>query len=130
MRDGTLKWVLTALRVPARARSARPYGVLHRRHVRPGEKGGGAVGKTKRGKGTKLTAVAASSGSPLAVSVASASPHEVKLVEQTLEWRFVEEKPKRLIGDRAYDSDPLDAQLGCRSIEMIMPHRRRRRKPK
>ena len=54
-------------------------------------------------------AVADSSGLPFAVSEASASPHEVKLVEQTLEWRFVEEKPKRLIGDRAYDSDPLDA---------------------
>jgi transposase len=75
-------------------------------------------------------AVADSSGLPLAVSVASASPHEVTLVEQTLESRFLLEKPKRLIGDRAYDSDPLDAELGYRSIEMIAPHRRRRRKPK
>jgi transposase len=75
-------------------------------------------------------AVADSSGLPLAVSVASASPHEVTLVEQTLESRFLLEKPKRLIGDRAYDSDPLDAEFGYRSIEMIAPHRRRRRKPK
>ena len=75
-------------------------------------------------------AVADSSGLPLAVSVASASPHEVTLVEQTLESRFLLEKPKRLIGDRAYDSDPLDAELGYRNIEMIAPHRRRRRKPK
>jgi transposase len=75
-------------------------------------------------------AVADSSGLPLAVSVASASPHEVTLVEQTLESGFLLEKPKRLIGDRAYDSDPLDAELGYRSIEMIAPHRRRRRKPK
>ena len=75
-------------------------------------------------------AVADSSGLPLAVSVASASPHEVTLVEQTLESRFLLEKPKRLIGDRAYDSDPLDVELGYRSIEMIAPHRRSRRKPK
>ncbi|MDQ3302242.1 MAG: IS5 family transposase [Actinomycetota bacterium] len=68
--------------------------------------------------------------SPLGVSVASASPHEVTLVEQTPESRCVEEKPKRLIGDRAYDSDPLHTELECRSIEMIAPHRRRRRKPK
>jgi transposase len=75
-------------------------------------------------------AVADSSGLPLAVSVASASPHEVTLVKQTLESRFLLEKPKRLIGDRAYDSDPLDAELEYRSIEMIAPHRMRRRKPK
>ena len=54
-----------------------------------------------------------------AVSVTSASPHEVTLVEQPLESRFVDEKPKRLIGDRAYDSDPLDAELECQGIEMI-----------
>lgn len=46
-------------------------------------------------------AVADGSSLPIAVSLASASPHEVTLVEQTLEARFVEEKPKRLIGDRA-----------------------------
>jgi hypothetical protein len=33
-----------------------------------------------------------------------------------------------LIGDRAYDSDTLDAELGCQGIGMIAPHRRRRRK--
>ena len=103
--------------------------MLHRRHVRRREKGGGGVGKTKRGKGTKLIAVADSSGLPLAVSVESASPHEVTLVERALESRFVEEKPKRLIGDRAYDSDPLDTELRRQGIEMIAPHRRRRKKP-
>src|SRR5215207_4908976 len=66
------------------------------------------------------------SGLPISVHVASASPHEVTLVERTLESRFVEEKPKRLIGDRAYDSDPLDAELGSQGIEMIAPHRERR----
>jgi transposase len=36
--------------------------------------GGGCVGKTKRGKGTKLMAIADSSGLPVAVHAASASP--------------------------------------------------------
>lgn len=31
-------------------------------------------------------------------------------------------KPKKLIGDMAYDSDGLDAQLAKRGIEMIAPH--------
>jgi transposase len=88
------------------------------------------VGTTKRGKGTKLMALADRSGVPLAVCAASASPHEVTLVEEVLAASFVCERPKRLIGDRAYDSDPLDAALRAKGIEMIAPHRRNRRRPK
>ncbi len=88
------------------------------------------MGKTKRGKGTKLMALADASGLPLAVCAASASPHEVTLVEATLAASFLDEQPERLIGDRAYDSDPLDAELAKMGIEMIAPHRRNRRKPK
>jgi transposase len=63
-------------------------------------------------------------GLPLAVHVASASPHETKLVEATLENRFFADLPERLIGDRAYDSDRLDEQLmNHYGIEMIAPHR-------
>jgi transposase len=87
------------------------------------------VGKTKRGKGTKLMAVADGAGFPLAISVGSASPHEVKLVEDTLNRRFTEEMPERLIGDRAYDSDPLDERLQQQGIEMIAPHKSNRKKP-
>jgi len=88
------------------------------------------VGKTKRGKGTKLVAVADGAGFPVAVSVGSASPHEVKLVEKTLDDRLVEEKPERLIGDRAYDSDPLDEKLAEQGISLIAPHKSNRKKPK
>ena len=38
-------------------------------------------------------------------------------------------KPQRLIADRAYDSDPLRSQLQARGIELICPHRGKRRKP-
>lgn len=66
-------------------------------------------------------------GLPLAVYVASASPHETKLVEATLEERFFADLPERLIGDRAYDSDHLDERLMMQyGIEMIAPHRSRR----
>ena len=62
-------------------------------------------------------------GLPLAVSVASASPQETKLVEATLPQRFLPEIPQRLIGDRAYDSERLDQQLRDRyGIELIAPH--------
>ncbi len=88
------------------------------------------MGKTKRGKGTKLMALADRSGLPVAVLTASASPHEVTLVKETLGASFVSEKPERLIGDRAYDSDQLDVALDAFGFEVIAPHRRNRKKPK
>ena len=84
------------------------------------------MGKTKRGKGTKLMAVADGAGLPIAIHTTSASPHEITLVEATLEQRFVAALPERLIGDRAYDSDRLDAQLQTQSIDMIAPHKNNR----
>jgi transposase len=47
-----------------------------------------------------------------------------------LEDRFVEALPEKLIGDRAYDSDPLDERLAEMGVEMIAPHRTGRAKPK
>ena len=92
-------------------------------------KKGRAVGKTKRGKGTKLMVVADNASLPLAIHAASASPHEVTLVGETLLQSFVSGRPERLIGDKAYDSDPLDAELAERGIELIAPHRSNRKKP-
>jgi transposase len=85
------------------------------------------VGKTKRGKGSKLMAVADANGLPLAVAIHSAQPHEVTLVQQTLAARFVDELPEHLVGDKAYDSDPLDRELATKGMEMIAPHRRNRK---
>ncbi len=88
------------------------------------------MGKTKRGKGTKLMAVADGFGLPLAVHTESASPHEVKLVERTLCERFTDERPRKMIGDKAYDSDPLDNQLKKLDIELIAPHKANRKRAK
>ena len=88
------------------------------------------MGATKRGKGTKLMAMADRFGLPLAACAASASPHEVTLVAPTLDSRFVDEMPHRLIGDRAYDADGLDVALARLGIEMIAPHRRNRKRPR
>jgi hypothetical protein len=84
------------------------------------------VGKTKRGKGAKLMAVADGNGLPLAVHAASATPHVVRLVGETLAEIFTDQQPERLIGDRAYDSDPLDEELQEQGIEMIAPHKSNR----
>jgi transposase len=93
----------------------------------PAKRGGAGVGKTKKGKGSKIMAVVEAHGMPVALTTDSANPHEVKLVEPTLEALFVEDQPKYLIGDNAYDSDGLDAKLARGGIQMIAPHRNNRK---
>ena len=66
---------------------------------------------------------------PLAMSLSSASPHEVTLVDSLLQQPFIEQNPQRLIGDGAFDSDPMDQQLVEQGIELIAPHREGRVKP-
>ena len=116
-------------RGPVGARRNRYSRSLHRRHLCTGKKRGLAVGKTKRGKGTKIMAIADAAGLPVAAHIESASPHEVKLVEATLDSGFTQYAPDRLIGDKAYDSDGLDQRLlNERGIDLIAPHRRKRRR--
>ena len=94
-------------------------------------KGGGEeIGKTKRGKGVKIMAIVDRHGLPLAVSTHAANHHEVTLVQLSFDFYMIEAKPENLIGDRAYDSDPLDAQLREEGIEMISPHKSNRKKRK
>jgi transposase len=69
-------------------------------------------------------------GLTLAICTASASPHESRLVAPTLDSRFILDLPQRLIGDHAYDADPLDTELAKLRVEMIAPHRRKRKRPK
>ncbi len=76
-------------------------------------------------------AIADAAGLPVAACLASASTHEVKLAETALDSLFIAEKPEKLIGRKAYDSDKLDDDLLKKhGVEMIAPHRRNRTKPK
>ena len=99
--------------------------------LRPSQKGGDAVGKTKRGKGTKWMVLVDGQGLPLGVRLESASPAEVTLAEATLKEVRVprpkgrpRQKPKRIIADAGYDSDPLRERLRKRAIELIAPYRK------
>jgi transposase len=128
VRSGIMRGVLEAL-----AKDLQIRGRLDVREAfidgsfAPAKKRGSKVGKTKRGKGTKIMAVADCHGLPVAVSVESATPHEVKLAESTLVQMVIPEPPQNLIGDNAYESDKLDARLRSYGIELISPHRRNRK---
>jgi hypothetical protein len=76
-------------------------------------------------------AIADASGLPVAVDIQSASPHEIKLVEATIKSRFIKKAPRRMIGDKAYDSDPMDQRLlKEHGTELIAPHKANRKRPK
>ena len=66
-------------------------------------------------------------GLPIAVDATSASPHEITLVDNTLDTCFLENIPGKIIGDKAYDSNKLDKRLAKeRNVEMIAPNQDRR----
>jgi transposase len=73
-------------------------------------------------------AIADRSGLPISARIASASPAEVTLVEETIDAGFLPFAPDRMIGDKAYDSDGLDRRLWEeRGIELISPNRSNRK---
>ena len=93
------------------------------------------LGKTKRGKGSKLMVIADGHGIPLAIQLTSASPHEVRLIEPTLDYlripRIGRGRPRtrvsRLIYDKAADCDALRKRLGRRGIDLISPNRKNKK---
>ena len=98
-------------RVHRRGRRARAVAVGdggHRWHLCPGEKRGSDIGPTKRGKGSKCMVLVERQGLPLGLTITSASPAEVTLVDQTLATRVTPHRrnPTHLLGDKASDSDP------------------------
>ena len=84
----------TTQALPALARELHGHGLLPPEEglldgtFASAKKGGLAVGPTKRGKGTKIMAIAAVTSLPLAVTVDRASPHETILLEETLAGSF------------------------------------------
>ena len=92
--------------------------------------GGDQIGPTRRGKGVKIMAIVDRHGLPLAVTTHAANHHEVTLVQLTFDFYMIEAKPENLVGDKAYDSDPLDAELREQGVETISPHKSNRTKRK
>ena len=65
--------------------------------------------------------IAEAHGLPVSAQVASATPHEIKLVDAMLTRRFVKQLAQRLIGDGAYDGDQLDEHLAEEGIQVTSP---------
>jgi len=106
--------------------------------LRPGQKGGDAVGYGRKGKGRQRHLIAAGTGRPLAFPLTGAQVHEKRVALQTVDRVRVKRKqgrpkqrPKQLAADVGYDSRPLRRER--RGITPSSPERkrkqRRRRRP-
>jgi transposase len=89
--------------------------------------GGDGVGPTKAGKGVKIMILVDAKGLPVAIETMSASPHESQLVQRLFDFMLTSATPERVIGDKAYDSDELAAELSAQGMELIAPHRSNRK---
>lgn len=58
---------------------------------------------------------------PLAVSTASANPHESSCVRELLGFMFSPGLRERAIGDKAYDSGALGEKLALQGMQMVSP---------
>jgi transposase len=89
VRSGVLRSILEAL---AQALPDEGYLDLQEAFIdasfAPAKQGGASVEKTKRGRGSKIMAIADRQGLPVAVHIESATPHEVRLVHATLAERL------------------------------------------
>jgi len=65
-------------------------------------------------------AVADRNGLPVSVCAESATPHEVTLAVSTLLQMVVPDAPQNLVGDNAYDSDRLDAELKSTGLKSLL----------
>lgn len=71
----------------------------------------------------------AGDGVPIGATVAGANHAEVNLIEPLIAARTTRRRVRRLLYDKAADSDPLRARLADRRIELICPHRSNRTRP-
>jgi transposase len=122
----------SSARSPRREGPPRLGRDVPRRDLREREKRGDAVGLTKRGKGSKLAVLVVGAGFPVGVQLAAANEGETSLAQPTVEevaklagtdtscW------PKRIIADKAYDSDDLRAAFDSVGIQLLAPHRSNR----
>lgn len=120
--DGTFRRVLTRL-AELLDIGAGDEAMIDGSYV-PARRGGALVGRCRAGSATKIMALADRHGLPMSVAIAAGNRHDVVLTDLTLDASFVDALPQKLIGDKAWDSSTLQAQLASeRDIELVAPKR-------
>lgn len=71
-----------------------------------------------------------SAGTPLSAFTCAANVAEVHAIETLVDTCLTGRHPERLLYDKAADADWLRDHLGDRTVELICPHRRGRKRTK
>jgi transposase len=106
-----------------------------RLHARQGASLGGgrkrgeqkqAVGRSRGGRNTKIHALADAKGRLIAILLTGGEAHDCPVAERLI--RRVK-PPKRMLGDKAYDSAELREELDERGTKPVIPNRSNRKQP-
>jgi len=85
-----------------------------------------AVGRSRGGRNTKVHALADAKGRLIAILLTGGEAHDCPVAERLI--RRVK-PPKRMLGDKAYDSAELREELDERGTKPVIPNRSNRRQP-
>jgi len=85
-----------------------------------------AVGRSRGGRNTKIHALADAKGRLLAILLTGGEAHDCPVAERLI--RRVK-SPKRMLGDKAYDSAELREELDARGTKPVIPNRCSRKQP-
>jgi len=85
-----------------------------------------AVGRSRGGRNTKIHALADAKGRLIAILLTGGEAHDCPVAERLI--RRVK-PPKRMLGDKAYDSAELREELGERGTRPVIPNRSNRKQP-
>ena len=85
-----------------------------------------AVGRSRGGRNTKVHALADAKGRLIAILLTGGEAHDCPVAERLI--RRVK-PPKRMLGDKAYDSAELREELDERGTRPVIPNRSNRKQP-
>ena len=85
-----------------------------------------AVGRSRGGRNTKVHALADAKGRLIAILLTGGEAHDCPVAERLI--RRVK-PPKRMLGDKAYDSAELREELDERGTKPVIPNRSNRKQP-
>src|SRR6266480_2530051 len=85
-----------------------------------------AVGRSRGGRNTKIHALADAKGRLIAILLTGGEAHDCPIAQRLI--RRVK-PPKRMLGDKAYDSAELREELHERGTKPVIPNRSNRKQP-
>lgn len=85
-----------------------------------------AVGRSRGGRNTKIHAIADAKGRLLSVLLTGGEAHDCPIAERLIRRKKV---AKKMLGDKAYDSEELRDWLADRGTKAVIPNRCNRKQP-